>query len=240
MLAENDKTVSMISVIIPTLNPEKRFSNCLAALIPAVLKGMISEVIVVDGGSTDPFVSKICDSAGAEYLQAPRGRGTQMAAGAEIARGKWLLFLHSDTVLEQGWEEEVSSYIEYIENGERKPSAAAFKFALDDFGTMPRILESLVSWRCFLFKLPYGDQGLLVPKQLYQDLGGFKKIPLMEDVDIVQRLGRRRVIILRHHAVTSALRFKNEGYFFRSFRNISCLMLYYLRVPPRYIERLYG
>ena len=230
----------MISVIIPTLNPEKRFATCLSALIPAVVNGLVSEVIVVDGGSTDSFVSEICENTGARYIQAPTGRGTQMSAGADAAKGKWLLFLHSDTVLDHGWEQEVSSFVERVEMGDSIERAAAFRFALDDFGTMPRFLEAMVSLRCLLFKLPYGDQGLLVSKRLYKKLGGFKKIPLMEDVDIVQRLGRRRLVILRHHAVTSAARFKNDGYFLRMLRNISCLTLYYLRVPPRYIERFYG
>ena len=105
---------------------------------------------------------EICDASGAELIRAPRGRGTQMAAGAAAARGKWLLFLHSDTVLQSGWEQEVATYIEHMELGERRHSAAAFRFALDDFGIMPRFLESLVGLRCFIFKLPYGDQGLLI------------------------------------------------------------------------------
>jgi hypothetical protein len=95
-----------------------------------------------------------------------------------------LLFLHADTVLEHGWQREVGSFIERIDRGEQPDCAAAFRFALDDLGPQPRMLERMVSWRCALFRLPYGDQGLLMPKRLYDELGGFGSMPLMEDVDL--------------------------------------------------------
>ncbi len=230
----------MISVIIPTLNPDERFAACLSVLVTGVVQGLVREVIVVDGGSEGSLVAKVCDATGAKLIQAPKGRGDQLAAGAEEAKGEWLLFLHADTILEPGWEQEVGTFIERVEMGIRKPGAAAFQFALDDFGLMPRFLETMVSLRSQILKLPYGDQALLIPKKLYREVGGYKKIPLMEDIDLVRRLGSRRLTILRHKAVTSAVRFRNEGYFFRMFRNLSCLMLFYLKVPPRYIQRLYG
>lgn len=228
----------MITVIIPTLNAEERLAQTFAALVPAVVDGLIKEVIVIDGGSTDA-TSDIADLAGAEFIQAPRGRGSQLRAGAEMAQGDWLLFLHDDTALDAGWEREVRSYIERSARTGRT-GAAAFRFALDDFGFMPRLMESLVRLRCLILGLPYGDQGLLISKSLYKSLGGFREIPLMEDVDIIHRLGRRRLTMLRSCAVTSAARYRRDGYFSRVARNISCLTLYYLRVPPRFIARIYG
>lgn len=230
----------MITVVIPTLNPQKRFRLCLSALIPAAMEGIVSKVIVVDGGSTDPFASKITEEAGAIFLSGERGRGNQLRLGAEHAKSRWLLFLHSDTVLEKGWEQEVTDFIRVLEAEERPDCAGVFRFALDDFGIMPRCLEGLVGLRCLLFRLPFGDQGLLVSKKLYTSIGGFKEIPLMEDVDIIRRLGRQRIIFFKKHAVTSAIRYKTDGYILRMLRNMSCLILYYLRVPPRYIERIYG
>lgn len=230
----------MITIVIPTLNPQKRFGLCLTALIPAAINGLVSNVIIVDGGSTDSYASRLAEEAGATFMHGARGRGTQLALGAKHAKGRWLLFLHSDTVLADGWEAEVTSFIRYIETGESPPSAAAFRFAVDDFGVMPKLLENLVGLRCFLFKLPYGDQGLLIPRTLYDNVGGFKSIPLMEDVDIVRRLGRKRIIILKTQAITSAMRYKADGYILRMLRNLMCLILYYMRVPPRYIERFYG
>jgi hypothetical protein len=152
----------------------------------------------------------------------------------------WLLFLHADTVLEPGWEREVSALIERTDSGRRKPAAAAFRFALDDDGFWPRLIEAGVALRCALFRLPYGDQGLLVPRHIYQQVGGYARLPVMEDVDFVRRIGRRRMTMLRARAVTSAVRYQRDGYVRRSTRNLSCLALFFLRVPTRVIARLYG
>ena len=94
--------------------------------------------------------------------------------------------------------------------------------------------------RCALFKLPYGDQGLLVNRRLYDRLGGFRSLPLMEDVDLVRRIGRRRLVLLRSKAVTSPARYLKRGYLARIARNALCLTLYYLHVPPRYLARIYA
>ena len=229
----------MISVIIPTLNAEMTLGETLGVLVPAVVEGVVKEVIVVDGGSTDDTI-KVVDIAGAHLVKAAQGRGTQLAAGAAIARFPWLLFLHTDTSLTPGWEREAAAFIERIEKGRRSPSAAAFRFALDDSGPKPRLLETLVAARCALFGLPYGDQGLLLPASLYRQVGGYKPIPLMEDVDLVRRLGWRRITMLRTEAVTSAERFRQAGYIRRSARNLLCLSLFLLRVPPHLVKRVYG
>jgi rSAM/selenodomain-associated transferase 2 len=229
----------MISVVIPTLNAEEGLPACLTALVPAAVDGMVREVIVVDGGSSDRTL-KIVEQSGAELVQAAPGRGEQLALGASRARQPWLLFLHADTVLEPGWEREVAAMIERIDSGRRSPSAAAFRFTLDDLGFWPRMIEAGVAIRCTLFRLPYGDQGLLIPRSLYQQAGGFSRLPLMEDVDLARRIGRRRIMVLRARAVTSAARYRRDGYLRRSARNLSCLALFFLRVPPRVIARLYG
>lgn len=139
---------------------------------------------MVDGGSTDD-TRIIADAAGTQLIEAPRGRGSQLEAGARQARGNWLLFLHADTVLEHGWTDEVEAFIERVESGRRHQAAAFFRFALDDDGFMTRAMEMLVALRCQVFALPYGDQGMLISRQLYQRLGGFRSLPLMEDVDLV-------------------------------------------------------
>jgi rSAM/selenodomain-associated transferase 2 len=229
----------MISVTIPTLNAESTLGGTLAALVPAAVDGLVREVIVVDAGSQDR-TQEIVDQAGARLLKQSGGRGRQLAAGAARARFPWLLFLHADTILEPGWERETSRFMERIDAGDHPPSAAAFRFALDDRGPRPRLLERLVALRCRLLHLPYGDQGLLLPKALYEEIGGFSPLPLMEDVDLVRRLGRRRTVMLRSRAVTSAERFRRDGYLRRSARNLLCIALYALRVPTPVIGRLYG
>ncbi len=229
----------MISVIIPTLNAEATLASPLASLVPATVDGVVRQVIVADGGSTDRTL-EIADAAGADIVQGEAGRGRQLAHGAESARSAWLLFLHADTVLEPGWHAEAAAFMDSIETGHRPVSAAAFRFALDDSGMAPRLIEAGVSLRCGLARLPYGDQGLLLPARLYREIGGFRPMPIMEDVDIVRRLGCRRLTMLRSRAVTSASRYRQEGYSRRVARNLSCLALYALRVPTDTIARLYG
>lgn len=231
----------MLSVIIPTLNAEETLTRTLAPLVPAVVRGLLQEVIVADGGSSDETL-EIVEAAGAKLVRAPRGRGQQLAAGARAAKGNWLLFLHADTVLDPGWISEVEKFFEQIEKGRFRDGemAAAFRFALDDFSGSARLLERLVALRCALFRLPYGDQGLLVNRRLYEKLGGFRDIPLMEDVDLVRRIPRRRLVMLRTAALTSPHRYIRDGFLVRSLRNLFCLTLYYLRVPPRVIARMYG
>lgn len=229
----------MISVVIPTLNAEAGLTATLTALVPGVVQGVVRDVIIVDGGSRDA-TEEIADVAGAHFIRAEQGRGPQLAAGAAFARSQWLLFLHGDTVLAPGWEQEAAAFIERVDAGERPLAAAAFRFALDDFGLQPRLLEAMVGLRCMLFRFPYGDQGLLVPRRLYERVGGYRPLPLMEDVDLVRRIGRRRLVMLRSSAVTSAVRYKREGYVPRVLRNLACLSLYYLRVPAKTIIRIYG
>jgi rSAM/selenodomain-associated transferase 2 len=229
----------MISVIVPTLNAEAGLTPTLAALVPAALDGLVREVIVVDGGSTDATLA-IADEAGATQLACSGGRGPQLAAGAKAARFPWLLFLHADTVLEPGWEREAAAFLEAVDSGRRPPGAAAFRFALDDSGLRPRLLERLVALRCALLRLPYGDQGLLLPKRLYAEIGGYPADALMEDVGIVLRLGRRRVGMLRTRALTSAARYRRDGYARRTLRNLACLTLFFLGAPQRLLARVYG
>ena len=228
----------MISVIIPTLNAEADLGGALTALVPAAVDGLVREVIVVDGGSGDRTAA-IVDQAGAQLFSRSGGRGYQLEAGARRARFPWLLFLHADTVLESGWERDAVAFMEAVDGGKRALAAAAFRFGLDDIGLRPRVLERLVAMRCALLSLPYGDQGLLIPKLLYADLGGYNPHPLMEDVDIVRRLGRRRMVMLRSRAVTSAARYRNDGYLRRSMRNLACLTCYFLGVPTTVISRIY-
>jgi rSAM/selenodomain-associated transferase 2 len=229
----------MISVVIPTLNVEASLAQCLTALVPAVVDGLVREVIVVDGGSSDRTL-RIADQAGCDVIHAPvRGRGPQLIEGARAAKHPWLLFLHADTVLSEGWVREVQTFVDRVDAGQRPPAAAMFSFALDDMGFKPRVIEYGVALRCTLFRMPYGDQGLLISRQLYQARGGYRPLALMEDVDFVRRLARGERVILRTPALTSAIRYKRDGYAMRALRNLACLALYAVRAPAATIERLY-
>ena len=182
----------MISVVIPTLDAEATIPDTLSALIPASLDGLVREVIVVDAGSKDR-TREIADWAGAEVIETGPGRGIQLKAGAAAARQPWILFLNADVVLDHGWEREASHFMERVDKDSSRQAAAAFRFALDDDGAAPRLLEALARLRFAGLRLPYGEQGLLIPRLLYDDVGGHRELAGMEDVDIARRLGRRRI-----------------------------------------------
>lgn len=221
----------MISVVIPTLNAEEVLPATLTALVPAALEGIVREVIVVDAGSSDR-TRVIADHAGAEVITAPANRGAQLRAGASAARHPWLLFLNADTVLDAGWEREADNFMERVGRGASRHAAAAFRFALDDDGLAPRLLESLVAVRCLVLGRPYGDQGLLIPRRRYDEVGGHRALPIMEDVDLVRRLGGRRVRLLRMRAVSSASRYRRMGYIRGALGNEAQRILYALRLAP--------
>jgi rSAM/selenodomain-associated transferase 2 len=219
-----------LSVIIPTLNA----APGLAAVLPALAGPPVAEVIVVDGGSRDDSRA-LAAAAGARVIEAARGRGAQLAAGAAVAQADWLLFLHADTRPGAGWRAAVGAHLARPENAER---AGYFRFCLDDARPAARRLERLVAWRCRVLGLPYGDQGLLISRAFYHRLGGFRPLALMEDVDLVRRIGRRRLVALPAPALTSAVRYE-RGLWRRSARNLGCLSLYFLGAPPGLIARLY-
>ena len=150
------------------------------------------------------------------------------------------MFLHADTVLDDGWDRKAADFIRGVDIGESPPAAAAFRFKLDDKGFAPRTLEGLVRARCAILRLPYGDQGLLISRQLFNEVGGYKALPIMEDVDLVRRLGRNRIVILNADATTSAARYRREGYVARTLRNSACLALYGAGLPIATIQRIYG
>ena len=220
-----------LTVIIPTLNAARFLPATLVAL--RTTPELVDDILVVDGGSQDGTVA-VATAAGARVLTAERGRGAQLAAGVAAARGDWLLLLHADTVLGPGWAAAVSAHVA------RSPQKAGyFRFAVASNDPRARRLERAVAWRCRALALPYGDQGLLIHRDLLRAMGGIRPWPLMEDVDLVRRIGRPRLVILDATAHTSAEKWERDGWYRRSARNLACLSLYFLGIPPRLIARLY-
>jgi len=225
-----------LSIVVPTLDVAATLPATLAALAEGRAGGLVGAVLVIDGGSSDRTTA-LAAAGGARVIAAPRGRGAQLAAGGAAAAGPWLLFLHADTRLQPGWAAAAAAFIADPGNAGR---AGYFRFRLDDGGRAARRIEAAVAWRCRVLALPYGDQGLLIAAPLYRAVGGFRPLPLMEDVDLARRLGRRRLAPLAGDAVTSAQRYRRGGYVARPLRNLGCLALYFLGLPPRLILRLYG
>lgn len=224
-----------LSVIIPALDAADTLPAVLASLEEGRACGLLREVLVVDGGCGDATVA-LARAAEARVLAAPRGRGLQLAAGGAAAAGAWLFFLHADTRLGRGWAGPVGEFIAEPANRRR---AGYLRFSLDDQRRAARRIEAAVRWRCRALALPYGDQGLLLPAALYRELGGFRTLPLMEDVDFARRLGRNRLAALAADAITSAGRYRRDGYLARPLRNLCCLTLYFLGLPPHLLLRLY-
>ena len=216
----------MLTVVIPALNA--------AATLPATMAAISGlPTLVVDGGSHDDTVA-VARAAGARVLPAPRGRGSQLAAGIAAAETPWVLLLHADTRMAAGWQAVALDHVE------RRPDQAGyFTFAVDSADPRARRLERWVAWRCRVMALPYGDQGLLISRALLDQVGGVRPLPLMEDVDLARRLGRGRLSPLDRPATTSAARWERDGWLWRSGRNLTCLAMYRAGIPIRFIQRVY-
>jgi rSAM/selenodomain-associated transferase 2 len=199
-----------LAIVIPVLNRRRELDATLHALPRA------GEVIVVDGGSSDGSVA-VAAAHGAAVLVCPPGRGGQLRAGAEHAASLWLLFLHADTSLDEAAWIAVARTIAQ----EQAARAGTFRLRLDDPAWQARLIELGVRLRVALLALPYGDQALLIHRSLYDEAGGYRDLPLMEDVDLVRRLGRRRLARLDGTATTSAERWRRRGWARQSLANIA-------------------
>jgi len=217
----------MLTIVIPTLNARASLAACLSALDGA------DQILVVDGDSTDGTVA-LAKRAGASIISAPRGRGAQLRAGGEAADGDWLLFVHADTRLGAGWREAVAAHVATAPD-----RAGYFDLRLDDDAWQARAIERGVAVRVRMLGLPYGDQGLLISRCLYDEIGGFRPLELMEDVDLARRIGRDRLRRLDATALTSAERWRRDGWLRRSTRNLACLALYAVGVAPTRLARFY-
>jgi rSAM/selenodomain-associated transferase 2 len=226
-MAQASVPLADLAVVIPVLNRRDDLSATLDTL------PRVGEVIVVDGGSTDGS-AQAAREHGAYVLTSRPCRGAQLRAGAEHAVSPWLLFLHADTRLNgAAW----SAVRRTIAQG-RPSRAATFRFRLDDKAWQARLIELGVGVRVRLLALPYGDQGLLIHRSLYDEVGGYQGLPLMEDVDLVRRIGRGRLTRLEGTAVTSSERWRRRGWARQSLANLRCLFLYMLGLPAERIARI--
>ncbi|WP_289032577.1 glycosyltransferase [uncultured Roseibium sp.] len=234
----------MISVIVPTLNSEADLAHCLAALVPAAAEGVVREVIVVDGGSSDN-TERVADAAGCDWREVKGPRSERLAAGAQVSRrGEWLLFLPADTVLEASWHHEVQNFIERAERaGSADKTAAAFKLRFEAFGMGARVSEFMAVVRSRFLGMPDGSQGLLISRRFYQSLGGYRPLREMEDLDLVKRIGGRRLVFLRSGAVCSG-RGSEPGQsdsLISGFRkSVARFCVNTLRLPPKALLKLHG
>jgi rSAM/selenodomain-associated transferase 2 len=224
-----------IDVVVPTLNAASGLARTIAALGDSADHGLVLSVTVCDGGSRDDTLA-IARMAGAAVVTTSPGRGRQLAAGATAGSAPWLLFLHADTTPGTGWADAARRFMAEATNATK---AGYFRLKFDSPDPRARRVERLVAWRCRTFGLPYGDQGLLMARAFYQRLGGFHLMPLMEDVDLVRRIGRENLVALDADVVASARRYERDGWLLRPLRNLSCLALFSAGVPVSVVQRLY-
>ena len=222
-----------LSIIVPTLNAEKHLPTCIASLFSGLESALIRELIVADGKSSDT-TREIADAAGGVVVECTPNRSLQLTAGSDIAKGTWLLFLHADTSLSESWEEEVRSHIE------RSPHlAATFTLSYRSQAWQSKFLAFCANLRTRLLGLPYGDQGLLVSRQLFNEVGGYAELPLMEDVAIAKAIGKKRLRVLKTKATTSAEKYQREGWWKRIIRNIWLISRYQLGASPEKLAKHY-
>ena len=221
-----------ISAVIPTLNAADRIGPCLGALSEALFEGLLREVILSDGGSADQ-IADIAETIGARLVTGPVGRGGQLAAGIRAARAPWLLILHADSVMDEGWIAAVQAHMR-----DHPDRAGYFRLHFDVDHPMARVTAGWANLRARLFALPYGDQGLLIPRRLYDAVGGYPEIPLMEDVALARRLGRR-LRPMDCGILTSAERYQAQGWIRRGSHNLGTLARYFLGVPPDRLAQRY-
>ena len=176
--------MSKISIIIPTINEASNLPLLLSDLSSIQKEG---EIIIVDCGSEDKTID-IANIYGAKVcISKERNRGLQLDIGAKKSKGEWLIFLHADTRLSHDWYKKINSFL----NGD-KNYIYYFKFKINNKKIIFRVLEILVNFRSKYFKQPYGDQGLIIYRTTYFKNNGFRKIPLMEDVDFLRRLNNKK------------------------------------------------
>jgi rSAM/selenodomain-associated transferase 2 len=222
----------LISVIIPTLNEEDNIERCIRSV---GTEETGCEIILADGGSTDRTLKRAGACEGVRIVKTGRGRGLQMNRGAAAAGGDVLLFLHADTRLEEGWRGAMLSLLD-----DRSVAGGAFTFKVDSDERKYRLIEFWVRLRCSFFKLPYGDQGIFVRRDIFESLGGYREIPLMEDVDLIGRIRKRgRIAILGKHAFTHQRRWEREGWVRVSLQNQLIMLLYRLGRDPDTLAKIY-
>ena len=201
-----------ISIIIPTINEANNLPLLLSDLSIIKEEG---EIIIVDCGSEDKTID-VANIYGAKvYKSKERNRGLQLDMGAKNSKGEWLIFLHADTRLTHDWFTKIKTVLKADKN-----YIYYFKFRINNKKILYRVLEILVNFRSQYFKQPYGDQGLIIHRSIYLKNNGFRKIPLMEDVDFLRRLNNKKYLKqLNLPIFTSSRKWERTNIFLQAFKN---------------------
>lgn len=219
-----------ISIIIPTLNEAENIKNAIASTQPSTN----IEIIVVDGGSVDDTV-EVAQSLSVKVISSSPGRAGQMNAGAAAASGEILLFLHADSRLPTGFDVMIRTTLQ-----QPRIVAGAFDLRIDASLWGLRLVEWGVKWRSHFWQMPYGDQGIFLTKEIFQEVGNFPELPIMEDFELIRRLkSLGNIALISAPVVTSARRWLQKGVFSTTFLNQIVIIAYLLGVSPQRIRSWY-
>ena len=229
-LAMKKINLNQVTVVIPTYNSEKTIEGTLNSIYK-----YFNKIIIVDADSND-LTLEISKKYKIKIIKSIRGRGPQLVLGAENANTDWIFFLHSDSIINQN---NIIDINKFITNTLNNNKAGSFKIRFNTNNIWSNLLSILVNIRSKYLKLPYGDQGLLISKSFYKNIGGYKNIPIMEDVEIIRAIGFRNIKILNSYIITDAARFENQGWIYRPMINLFCLTLYFLGFNINSINKIY-
>jgi len=212
ILIKEDKSTVGLSIIIPTLNESKNLPLLISDLSEINIK---SEILIIDSTSKDKTKDIALINGTRFYKISKNNRGLQLNYGAQKAKGEWLLFLHADSRLKFNWSRKIVDVLKRDSN-----FIYFFNFKVNNKLFIYRILEFFVNLRCFLFKTPYGDQGLLISKENLITHGGYKTIPLMEDFDFISRINKKNLRSLRTPIFTSSRKWDEANFVKQSLKNL--------------------
>ncbi|MCF4967060.1 TIGR04283 family arsenosugar biosynthesis glycosyltransferase [Nostoc sp. CMAA1605] len=223
-------TATKISIIIPTLNEAGNIKQTIATTQPSTN----IEIIVVDAGSQDDTVA-IAESLGVKVILSTPGRAVQMNTGAAVASGEILLFLHADTRLPPGFDDMIRTSLQQV--GVR---AGAFTLQIDASPFALRLVEWGVKWRSHFWQMPYGDQAIFITKAVFQEIGCFPELPIMEDFELMRRLKHQgKIVILATPVITSARRWLQKGILQTTLINQIMIIGYLFGVAPARLRNWY-
>ena len=223
-----------ISVIIPVLDEQEYINSHIGHIRNQDFEGAI-EIIVVDGG-LDGRTLEVIEDSDTVKITSDIGRGLQLNAGAAVARGQILLFLHADTQLPPGGLQKISDVLEndqYV--------GGAFDLGIDSKRLFLKCIAARARLRSRLSRIPYGDQAIFIRKNYFDQIGGFREIPLMEDIEFMRRIKREgaKIFIFKDRVSTSDRRWEAEGVLYTTLRNQFLASMYYLGVNPERLVRYY-
>ena len=221
-----------LSIVMPTLNAAAVLPATADALLEGVSSGLVRELVISDGGSTDE-TRAVARELGAHWVEGAPGRGGQLRRGVEAATGDWLLLLHADTHPAPDWAKAV-----YDHMTSRPDEAGWFRLRFRADGFAPRLVAGGANLRSRYLGLPYGDQGLLISRAQLEAVGGVPDLPLMEDVALARAL-KGKLRPLGVHVTTSAQRYETDGWVKRVAMNLGTLARYSLGADPTRLKLRY-